>query len=76
VLHCHRMLKAFEFMFGSIICLSGCFSMYRIKAPKGHTSYWIPILANRDIVEHYFENVVDVSHMKNLLGENISLLSC
>ena len=50
--------------------------MYRIKAPKGHTSYWIPILANRDIVEHYFENVVDVSHMKNLLGENISLLSC
>ena len=45
-----------------------------IKAPKGNTSYWIPILANRDIVEHYFENVVDVSHMKNL-GENISLLS-
>ena len=41
--------------------------MYRIKAPKGWQNYWVPILANPDIVEHYSENVVDTLHKKNLL---------
>lgn len=41
--------------------------MYRIKAPKGASGYWVPILANPDIVEHYSENVVDTLHKKNLL---------
>jgi len=41
--------------------------MYRIKAPKGGQSYWVPILANPDIVEHYSENVVETLHEKNLL---------
>ena len=41
--------------------------MYRIKAPKGGSGYWVPILANPDIVEHYSENVVDTLHKKNLL---------
>lgn len=41
--------------------------MYRIKAPKGPNGYWVPILANPDIVEHYSENVVDTLHKKNLL---------
>lgn len=41
--------------------------MYRIKAPKGDQNYWVPILANPDIVEHYSENVVDTLHKKNLL---------
>lgn len=41
--------------------------MYRIKAPKGNNGYWVPILANPDIVEHYSENVVDTLHRKNLL---------
>lgn len=41
--------------------------MYRIKAPKGDRGYWVPILANPDIVEHYSENVVDTLHKKNLL---------
>lgn len=54
-------------MFGGVTCLPGCFSMYRIKAPKGYDSYWIPVLANPDIVEHYSENVVDTLHKKNLL---------
>jgi chitin synthase len=54
-------------MFGGVTCLPGCFSMYRIKAPKGDTGYWVPILANPDIVEHYSENVVDTLHKKNLL---------
>ena len=61
------MVKAFESMFGGVTCLPGCFSMYRIKAPKGDTGYWVPILANPDIVEHYSENVVDTLHKKNLL---------
>jgi chitin synthase len=41
--------------------------MYRIKAPKGGANYWVPILANPDVVEHYSENVVDTLHKKNLL---------
>ncbi|KAG9222182.1 hypothetical protein CCMSSC00406_0009005 [Pleurotus cornucopiae] len=63
----HHMTKAFESMFGGVTCLPGCFSMYRIKAPKGDDGYWVPILANPDIVEHYSENVVDTLHKKNLL---------
>ena len=41
--------------------------MYRIKAPKGDRGYWVPILANPDICEHYSENIVDTLHKKNLL---------
>ncbi|KAH9947090.1 glycosyltransferase family 2 protein [Amylocystis lapponica] len=52
----HHMTKAFESMFGGVSCLPGCFSMYRIKTPKGENGYWVPILANPDIVEHYSEN--------------------
>ncbi|KAI0308112.1 glycosyltransferase family 2 protein [Multifurca ochricompacta] len=63
----HHMTKAFESMFGGVTCLPGCFSMYRIKAPKGASGYWVPVLANPDIVEHYSENVVDTLHKKNLL---------
>lgn len=54
-------------MFGGVTCLPGCFSMYRIKAPKGSEGFWVPVLANPDIVEHYSENVVDTLHKKNLL---------
>ncbi|KAF7316781.1 Glycosyltransferase family 2 protein [Mycena chlorophos] len=64
----HHLTKAFESLFGGVSCLPGCFSMYRIKAPKGDNSdYWIPILANPDVVEKYSENVVDTLHKKNLL---------
>ncbi|KAF8214384.1 chitin synthase-domain-containing protein [Mycena galopus ATCC 62051] len=34
--------------------------------PKGDSGFWVPILANPDIVEHYSENVIDTFH-KNLL---------
>ena len=61
------MTEAFEFMFGSIICLHGCFNMYRIRAPKGDINDWVPILANPDIVERYLKNIVDNLHKKNLL---------
>ncbi|KAK8861274.1 hypothetical protein IAR55_002093 [Kwoniella newhampshirensis] len=63
----HHLTKAFESVFGGVTCLPGCFSMYRIKAPKGDRGYWVPILANPDICEHYSENVVDTLHKKNLL---------
>jgi chitin synthase len=63
----HHLQKSFESIFGGVTCLPGCFSMYRIKAPKGGQNYWVPILANPDIVEHYSENVVDTLHKKNLL---------
>ncbi|KAI8981307.1 glycosyltransferase family 2 protein [Trametes punicea] len=63
----HHLNKAFESMFGGVTCLPGCFSMYRIKAPKGESGYWVPVLANPDVVEHYSENVVDTLHKKNLL---------
>ena len=61
------MTKGFESVFGGVTCLPGCFSIYRIKAPKGSSGYWVPILANPDICEHYSENVVDTLHKKNLL---------
>ncbi|WVQ73906.1 hypothetical protein IAR50_003487 [Cryptococcus sp. DSM 104548] len=63
----HHLTKAFESVFGGVTCLPGCFSMYRIKAPKGDRGFWVPILANPDICEHYSENVVDTLHKKNLL---------
>lgn len=63
----HHLSKSFESVFGGVTCLPGCFCMYRIKAPKGAQNYWVPILANPDVVEHYSENVVDTLHTKNLL---------
>ncbi|KAI9741081.1 MAG: Chitin synthase, class 3 [Cirrosporium novae-zelandiae] len=63
----HHQSKSFESVFGGVTCLPGCFCMYRIKAPKGGQNYWVPILANPDVVEHYSENVVDTLHRKNLL---------
>ncbi|KAK9460359.1 chitin synthase-domain-containing protein [Lipomyces oligophaga] len=63
----HHLTKAFESAFGSVTCLPGCFCMYRIKAPKGDDGYWVPILANPDIVERYSNNVVETLHEKNLL---------
>jgi Chitin synthase len=38
-----------------------------IKAPKGEAGYFVPILANPDIVSRYQENIVDTLHKKNLL---------
>jgi chitin synthase len=63
----HNLSKSFESVFGACTCLPGCFCMYRIKAPKGGGNYWVPLLANPDIVEHYSETVVDTLHKKNLL---------
>lgn len=63
----HHYTKSFESIFGGVTCLPGCFCMYRIKAPKGPDGYWVPILANPDVVERYSMNIVDSLHRKNLL---------
>lgn len=61
----HNYAKAFESLFGIVTCLPGCFSMYRIKAPKNCA--WVPILANPDIILEYNQNIVTTLHAKNLL---------
>lgn len=73
----HHQSKAFESVFGSVTCLPGCFSLYRIKSPKDREGYWVPILANPDIVERYSDNVTESLHKKNLLllGEDRYLSS-
>lgn len=73
----HHQSKAFESVFGSVTCLPGCFSIYRIKTPKGKDGFWVPILANPDIVERYSDNITDTLHKKNLLllGEDRFLSS-
>lgn len=73
----HHQAKAFESVFGGVTCLPGCFSIFRIKSPKGAEGYWVPILCNPDIVERYSDNVVDTLHKKNLLllGEDRYLSS-
>ncbi|AET39069.1 chitin synthase CHS3 Ecym_3606 [Eremothecium cymbalariae DBVPG len=73
----HHQAKAFESIFGSVTCLPGCFSVYRIKCPKGDDGFWVPILCNPDIVERYSDNVTNTLHKKNLLllGEDRYLSS-
>ncbi|KAJ3999067.1 glycosyltransferase family 2 protein [Lentinula boryana] len=59
----HHMAKAFESLFGSVTCLPGCFSLYRLRAPDTHK----PLFISNQIVHDYSENRVDTLHMKNLL---------
>ena len=60
----HHLSKAFESLFGSVTCLPGCFSMYRIRtADKGR-----PIIISNRIIEEYAEPNVDTLHKKNLLS--------
>lgn len=57
------MAKAFESLFGSVTCLPGCFTLYRLRTPDTHK----PLLIANQIVQDYSENRVDTLHMKNLL---------
>jgi chitin synthase len=59
----HHLAKAFESLFGSVTCLPGCFSMFRIRTPLKN----IPLLVSPGIINDYSENVVDTLHLKNLL---------
>ena len=59
----HNLTKAFESLFGSVTCLPGCFSMYRIRSAESGK----PLFVSREIIEAYSEIRVDTLHMKNLL---------
>ncbi|EST05335.1 DEK, C-terminal [Kalmanozyma brasiliensis GHG001] len=59
----HHLSKAFESLFGSVTCLPGCFSLYRIRSSdKGR-----PLFISNRIIDEYSENRVDTLHKKNLL---------
>eukprot|EP00917_Polyrhabdina_sp_WS-2016_P000340 GHVP01000727.1.p1 GENE.GHVP01000727.1~~GHVP01000727.1.p1 ORF type:complete len:956 (+),score=175.71 GHVP01000727.1:563-3430(+) len=62
----HHMNKAFESIFGSVTCLPGCFSMYRIKV-KREDGFWVPIIASPEIIDTYSKDNVTTLHEKNLL---------
>ncbi|PPQ71372.1 hypothetical protein CVT26_006274 [Gymnopilus dilepis] len=59
----HHMAKAFESLFGSVTCLPGCFTLYRLRTPDTHK----PLLISNQLITDYSENRVDTLHMKNLL---------
>ena len=59
----HNLTKAFESLFGSVTCLPGCFSMYRIRAAESGK----PLFVSREIVNEYADIRVDTLHAKNLL---------
>lgn len=59
----HNLTKAFESLFGSVTCLPGCFTMYRIRNPETAK----PLFVSKEIVDAYSEIRVDTLHMKNLL---------
>ncbi|KXN87631.1 Chitin synthase 8 [Leucoagaricus sp. SymC.cos] len=59
----HHMAKAFESLFGSVTCLPGCFTLYRLRTPDTHK----PLLISNQMIQDYSENRVDTLHMKNLL---------
>ncbi|KAJ5845744.1 hypothetical protein N7534_009413 [Penicillium rubens] len=59
----HNLTKAFESLFGSVTCLPGCFTMYRIRTAENGT----PLFVSKAVVDSYSEIRVDTLHMKNLL---------
>jgi len=59
----HHLAKAFESLFGSVTCLPGCFTMYRLRTPDTHK----PLFVSQGVIDDYSENRVDTLHMKNLL---------
>ncbi|KAG1871344.1 glycosyltransferase family 2 protein [Suillus subalutaceus] len=64
----HNLSKAFESLFGSVSCLPGCFTLYRVRTnDKGR-----PLIISNRVIDEYAENNVDTLHKKNLfsLGED------
>ncbi|KAJ3263937.1 hypothetical protein HDU77_009711 [Chytriomyces hyalinus] len=59
----HHLSKQFESTFGSVTCLPGCFSMYRIRSTANRT----PFLISQDVIRDFSINQVDTLHLKNLL---------
>lgn len=59
----HNLSKAFESLVGSVTCLPGCFSMYRIYTADGS-----PILSSSKLIEEYGKKNINTLHLKNLLS--------
>lgn len=60
----HHLAKAFESLFGSVTCLPGCFSMYRLRTmDKGK-----PLIISDAVINEYSICNVDTLHQKNLLS--------
>ncbi|KAF9019249.1 glycosyltransferase family 2 protein [Hymenopellis radicata] len=59
----HHMAKAFESLFGSVTCLPGCFTLFRLRTSDTQK----PLLISHQMIKDYSENRVDTLHMKNLL---------
>ncbi|KAI2624319.1 glycosyltransferase family 2 protein [Hypoxylon sp. NC1633] len=60
----HHLAKAFESLFGSVTCLPGCFSMYRLRtADRGK-----PLIISDAVIKDYSICNVDTLHKKNLLS--------
>ncbi|KAH8750572.1 class V chitin synthase [Diaporthe sp. PMI_573] len=60
----HNLAKAFESLFGSVTCLPGCFTMYRLRtSDRGK-----PLIIADEIIREYSDCRVDTLHKKNLLS--------
>ncbi|ORY64876.1 chitin synthase [Pseudomassariella vexata] len=60
----HHLAKAFESLFGSVTCLPGCFSMYRLRtSDRGK-----PLIISDNVIKEYSVCNVDTLHKKNLLS--------
>jgi chitin synthase len=60
----HNLAKTFESIFGSVTCLPGCFSMYRLFSASDGS-----LIAISDrIIEEFGLRKVDTLHLKNLLS--------
>jgi chitin synthase len=55
--------KAFESKFGSVTCLPGCFSMYRLFSKDQKKALFL----SKQILHDYSKSRVDSLHLKNLL---------
>lgn len=51
----HHLAKSFESLFGSVTCLPGCFTLYRLRTPDTHK----PLFIADNIILDYSENRVD-----------------
>jgi len=64
----HHLTKAFESLFGTITCLPGCFSLYRLRTMQRSK----PLIISSDVIREYSLRHIDTLHKKNLfsLGED------
>ena len=54
----HHLAKAFESLFGSVTCLPGCFSLYRLRSVENK-----PLFISNEVVTAFGENRVDVGQI-------------